>query len=84
MEVDEAAIEEEFLLEEGQAATPRTEDIVLFRRAYVNEKLSPDLLPYEQLLVQNIKRFIAAQVNHWKLEPQFDCLRNEQSTETNN
>lgn len=41
----------------------RSEDVHLFKKTHMNEKLSPELLPYEELVVTNLKRFLEAQVS---------------------
>lgn len=62
--MNEAEIEKQFEAEEIldlETEENSSEDVLLFEKAFCNEKLSPDILPYEPVLVFRIKGYLASQ-----------------------
>lgn len=52
----------DFVLDKNEN-DPKHEDFLIFKKIYYNEKLAPQILPYETVLAHNIQRYINAQVS---------------------
>mmetsp|Transcript_10778 Transcript_10778/g.19033 ORF Transcript_10778/g.19033 Transcript_10778/m.19033 type:complete len:226 (+) Transcript_10778:190-867(+) len=62
-DVDEAAVERDFEAEFGEESQElrRSEDVLLMRKVLLNEKAAPEILDFEQELVDNLKALLREQ-----------------------